>query len=91
MQRVLVIVLNYNKKDMLLECLDSLQKQAYQSCHVVVVDNASSDGSQDAVREQHPHIDLLCNDTNLGAIGGRNSGFEYASTKYDFDYLLCPG
>jgi GT2 family glycosyltransferase len=88
MQRVLVIVLNYNKKDMLLECLDSLQKQAYQSCHVVVVDNASSDGSQDAVREQHPHIDLLCNDTNLGAIGGRNSGFEYASTKYDFDYLL---
>ena len=88
MQRVLVIVLNYNKKDMLLECLDSLHKQAYQACDVVVVDNASSDGSQDAVREQHPHIDLLCNDTNLGAIGGRNAGFEYARKKYDFDYLL---
>lgn len=88
MQRVLVIVLNYNKKDMLMECLESLQKQAYPSCDVVVVDNASSDGSQDAVRDQHPHIDLLCNDTNLGAIGGRNAGFEYARKKYDFDYLL---
>ena len=88
MHRVLVIVLNYNKRDMLLECLASLQKQAYQPCDIVVVDNASSDGSQDAVREQHPHIDLLCNDTNLGAIGGRNAGFEYARKKYDFDYLL---
>ena len=88
MQRVLVIVLNYNKKDMLLECLASLQKQAYQPCDIVVVDNASTDGSQTAIRAQHPQIDLLCNDTNLGAIGGRNAGVEYARQKYNFDYLL---
>ena len=88
MQQVLVIVLNYNKKDMLLECLGSLQTQAYQPCEIVVVDNASTDGSQAAVRKHHPHIDLLCNDTNLGAIGGRNAGVEYARKKYNFDYLL---
>lgn len=88
MQRVLVIVLNYNKKDMLMECLGSLQRQAYQACEIVVVDNASTDGSPAAIRKHHPHIDLLCNDTNLGAIGGRNAGVEYARQKYNFDYLL---
>jgi len=88
MQQVLVIVLNYNKKEMVLECLRSLEKQAYRRCVVVVVDNASTDGSQAAIVKHHPHIDLLCCDTNLGAIGGRNAGVEYARRKYSFDYLL---
>ena len=88
MQQVLVIVLNYNKKEMVLECLRSLERQAYRPCSIVVVDNASTDGSQAAIREQYPHIDLLCSDINLGAIGGRNTGVEYARRKYNFDYLL---
>ena len=81
MQQVLVIVLNYNKKAMLLECLESMERQAYRPCQIVVVDNASTDGSQAAIRKHHPHIDLLCNDTNLGAIGGRNKGVEYSRQK----------
>jgi len=88
MQQVLVIVLNYNKKTMLLECLESLERQAYIPCQIVVVDNASTDGSQAAIRKHHPEVDLLCNETNLGAIGGRNAGVEYARQKYSFDYLL---
>jgi hypothetical protein len=88
MQRVLVIVLNHNKKEMVLECLGSLERQDYRPCDIVVVDNASSDGSQAALRKHHPHIDLLCMDTNLGAIGGRNAGVEYARQHYDFDYLM---
>jgi len=88
MQQVLVIVLNYNKKAMVLECLRSMERQAYRPCIVVVVDNASTDGSQAAIREQYPHIDLLCSEINLGAIGGRNAGVEYARRKYNFDYLL---
>ena len=88
MQRVLVIVLNHNKKEMVLECLASLERQAYRPCETVVVDNASTDGSREAIRVRHPGIDLLCLDTNLGAIGGRNAGVAYARQHHDFDYLL---
>jgi len=78
MTQVLVVVLNHNKKDMVLECLASLYRQAYGPCHIVVVDNGSTDGSQSAIRQRYPNIDLLCNDTNLGAVGGRNAGVTYA-------------
>jgi len=88
MRSVLVIVLNYNKKGMVLECLESLERQVYRPCSIVVVDNASTDGSQAAIREHYPHVDLLCSEINLGAIGGRNTGVEYARRKYNFDYLL---
>ena len=43
MYQVMVIVLNYNKRDLLLECLRSLDRQTYDSCSVVVFDNASTD------------------------------------------------
>jgi hypothetical protein len=89
MTQVLVVVLNHNKKDMVLECLASLYRQAYGPCHIVVVDNASTDGSQSAIRQHYPNIDLICNDTNLGAAGGRNAGVTYARQgKYDFSYVL---
>lgn len=88
MQQVLVIVLNYNKRDMVLECLESLGRQSYRACRIVVFDNASTDGSQEAIKKRHPDIDLVCNDTNLGAIGGRNAAVEYAKRKFDFDYVL---
>jgi len=88
MQQVLVIVLNYNKKDLVLECLASLQKQSYSPIHVVVVDNASTDGSRAAIEKHYPSLDLLCNGRNLGAIGGRNAAFAYAKRKYEFDFVL---
>jgi GT2 family glycosyltransferase len=88
MQHVLVVVLNYNKKDMVLECLASLQRQSYSPIHVVVVDNASTDGSRAAIEKRYPDVDLLCNGKNLGAIGGKNGGFAYARPKYEFDYVL---
>ena len=55
---------------------------------LIVVDNASTDGSQEAIKKHHPDIDLVCNDTNLGAIGGRNAAVEYAKRDFDFDYVL---
>jgi GT2 family glycosyltransferase len=88
MQRVVVIVLNHNKREMVLECLHSLERQAYRPCEIIVVDNASSDGSRAAIREHYPQIDLLCLDTNLGAIEGRNAGVAHARQWHEFDYLL---
>lgn len=88
MGSVLVIVLNYNKREMVLECLDSLSRQTYRPCQIIVVDNASNDGSVAAIRAAWPDIDLLCNASNLGAIGGRNAGVRYAEKSRTFDYIL---
>jgi GT2 family glycosyltransferase len=88
MQQVLVIVLNHNKKDMVLECIASLTRQTYSPIHVVVVDNASTDGSREAIRKSYPSIDLLCKDQNLGAIGGRNEGYAYGKQKGNFEFVL---
>lgn len=88
MHQVMVIVLNFNKREMVLECLQSLVRQTYQPCNVVVFDNASTDGSQIAIKERYPKIDLVCSSKNLGAIGGRNAAVEYARQKYEFEYLL---
>ena len=88
MRRVLVIVLNYNKREMVLDCLASLSRHTYHPSHIVVVDNASTDGSQLAIRRHYPGVSLLCNDANLGAIGGRNAGVAHGRQSGDFDYVL---
>jgi GT2 family glycosyltransferase len=88
MCKVLAIVLNYNKKDMVLSCLKSLNQQHYDSCRIVVVDNASTDGSQEAIRDIFPKTELLCSERNLGASQGRNFGVEYAKSQDDFGYIL---
>jgi GT2 family glycosyltransferase len=88
MQQVLIIVLSHNKKDMVLECLESLERQEYGHCQIVVFDNGSSDGSPEAIKQRFPSIDLVSNGTNLGAIRGRNAAVEYAAHYSKFDYVL---
>jgi hypothetical protein len=88
MSQVLIIVLNHNKKDMVMECIASLARQSYVPVHVVVVDNASTDGSREAITKSYPNIDLLCKDRNLGAIGGRNEGYAYGKQKGNFEFVL---
>ena len=51
-----VLIVNYNGKAHLPECLDSLRKQAFRDFEVVLVDNASSDGSVELVRGNHPEV-----------------------------------
>jgi GT2 family glycosyltransferase len=75
---VCVIVLNWNGKELLRECLESLQQTAYGAMTVVVVDNGSSDGSADMVRGEFPQVELIENPTNIGFCRGNNAGFRYA-------------
>jgi hypothetical protein len=55
---VSIIVLNYNGREDTLACLRSLEHLMYPNVNVVVVDNASHDGSVDAIREAHPQVAL---------------------------------
>jgi GT2 family glycosyltransferase len=76
--RVAIIVLNWNLRDDLAECLASLKRQTYPNSLVIVVDNASQDGSADMVRAQFRGTHLIVNEQNLGFAAGNNVGLRYA-------------
>ncbi len=63
MQRV---VLNFNGRGFLADCLDSLGRQTFSNFETVVVDNGSSDGSAALVRERYPRVQVLALDKNYG-------------------------
>ncbi len=69
-----VIVPVWNGIEFLERCLSALRAQDYSRYEVVVVDNASSDGSADFVAEHFPEARLVRNEYNLGFAGGCNAG-----------------
>lgn len=75
-----IIILNYNVRDLLLGCLNSIFKNQKASDHwqIIVVDNASGDGSPEAVKEKYPQVELIINKTNVGFAGGNNVGVKKA-------------
>ena len=74
-----IIVLNWNGREDTLACLRSLQDaQLPYTTKILVVDNGSEDGSEAAVRESSPQVDLLQTGSNLGFAGGNNAGMGYA-------------
>jgi GT2 family glycosyltransferase len=75
---VYIIVLNYNRKDDTLDCIRSLYAMDYPNFRVMLVDNASTDGSVDAVRAAFPQVETLVNRRNLMYAGGNNAGIRRA-------------
>ncbi len=75
---VFIVVLNWNGWRDTHACLESLAGLAYPNAHVVVVDNASEDGSEARLRELYPVLTLLQSGANLGFAGGNNVGLRYA-------------
>jgi GT2 family glycosyltransferase len=78
--RVAVVIPNWNGKDELPACLDSLAKQTIEH-EVVVVENGSTDNSADIVKTHYPYVTLLRQAKNLGFAGGVNVGIRYALEK----------
>lgn len=81
MSRTTVIVLNWNGKDLLDDCLASLQKQTDQDFETLVVDNGSTDGSVDFVRERFPNVKVMALPTNYGFAKGNNIGIRSVTTE----------
>ncbi len=69
-----VVILNYNTRELLRNCLRSLEAQTGVHHAVCVVDNASSDGSAEMVAAEFPHVLLLRNAANVGYAAGNNCG-----------------
>jgi GT2 family glycosyltransferase len=74
-----IIIVSYNKRDDIVRCLRSVLKSSESAFEVVVVDNASTDGSADAVVETFPDVITIRSETNLGFGGGCNLGVSHAS------------
>ena len=85
---VSVIVLNYNAGKLLLNCIESIKKSAYKNFEIIVVDNISTDKSQETCKEKYPDIKLIQNDENFGYCEGNNIGIRAA--KGDYIIILNP-
>jgi GT2 family glycosyltransferase len=72
------VVLSWNGREDTLRCIESLSRVAHPDLGLVCVDNGSTDGSQDAVRERFPRVAMIEAATNLGYAAGNNLGLRYA-------------
>jgi GT2 family glycosyltransferase len=85
---VAVIVLAWNGRALTLDCLDSLANVTTPNVRIVLVDNASTDGTVQAVRERFgERVDVLINARTLGFAAGNNAGIRYALDR-GADFLL---
>lgn len=82
-----VVVVNWNRKDDTLRCLDALRAVTYPNVAVVLIDNASTDDSVDAIRMAHPDLPILALPDNTGFTGGHNAGMRYFLER-DAAYVL---
>ncbi|MBN1231978.1 MAG: glycosyltransferase family 2 protein [Candidatus Coatesbacteria bacterium] len=88
--RVAIVIVTWNKKDYLINLLESLREIDYQNFSIILVDNASTDGTAEYVKEHFPDITLLLQKENIGGTGGFNAGMTYVvkQGKHDYVWLL---
>lgn len=79
---VSVVVLNWNGRRFLGKCLESLLTQTLDSSEVIVVDNASTDGSVEYVRSRFPSVRVIENRRNLGFAAGNNVGIKSSRGRF---------
>lgn len=82
---VSIIIVNWNKKAYLRDCLNSLLAQTYQPLEVIVVDNHSSDGSAEMLKEEFAQVKLIANQYNALYCPAYNQGIGFAQG----DYIIC--
>jgi len=78
-----VIIVNWNTKDLLCQCIDSLAQTVKKiDTEIFVVDNGSTDGSVAAIREKFPRVRLVENQVNLGFARANNQAISLSSGEY---------
>ena len=79
-EKVIAIVVTYNRKQLLKECVNALINQDYKNCDVLIVDNASTDGTREYIEEkmENNRVHYVNTGSNLGGAGGFNYGMKEA-------------
>ena len=86
-KKLSVIIVSYNVKDFLSKCIASVQ-QDFSEAEIIVVDNNSSDGSVEMLKQNFSSIKVIANNENKGFSGANNQGIAIAQGEYIF--LLNP-
>jgi len=73
-----VVIASLNGSEVLPRCLESLRRTVYEDIEVIVVDNGSTDGTYEVVKESFPEVKVLRSERNLGFAGGNNLGIREA-------------
>ncbi|MBE2199059.1 MAG: glycosyltransferase family 2 protein [Anaerolinea sp.] len=76
--KVITIILNTNRRQDTLACLASLSESSYPDQQIIVLDNASTDGSVEAIRHQFPEVQVVALRENKGYAGNNNVGIQLA-------------
>ncbi|MEK6874479.1 MAG: glycosyltransferase family 2 protein [Nanoarchaeota archaeon] len=82
MVKVSVIICSWNGKHLLAPCLKSLQHQSFTNFETIIVDNGSTDGTQEFLKKKYPWVRIVHNQTNLGFAAGNNTGIYIAKGAY---------
>ncbi|HEX9961078.1 MAG TPA: glycosyltransferase, partial [Pyrinomonadaceae bacterium] len=87
--RVEIVAPVHNRRDITLQCLRSLARidKTGLDVHVVIVDDGSTDGTSEAIREQFPEVEIIAGDGNLWFTEGTNVGIR-AALKHNPKYVL---
>ena len=86
---VYIIVVNWNLRQVTLDCLNSLMQLQYPNFRIVVVDNNSQDGSPQAIAKRFPDVEHILNNKNTGSTAGYNAGFRHAlATGAQYAFLI---
>ncbi|MGQ9736045.1 MAG: glycosyltransferase family 2 protein [Thermaceae bacterium] len=85
-ERVCAVVVTYNRKELLRECLEALKGQTRRVDHILVVDNASTDGTEEMLKAEFPEVEVLRLPENQGGAGGFYEGMKRAHGM-GFDWL----
>ncbi len=89
MKKAGIVICNNNKVDKVLECIQCILESKFQDFDLFVVDNASTDGAPEAIRQRFGEkVRLIVNTENLGGSGGFNTGLR-AAYKEGYPYLMC--
>ena len=87
-KKVIAVIVTYNRKELLKECVEAIINQEYSNCNVLVVDNASTDGTFDYIKKlvDNEKVRYVNTGANLGGAGGFNYGMKEAY-KIGCDYM----
>ena len=90
LKRVEIIAPVHNRRDLTLKCLRSLGRidRSGLDVHIIIVDDGSTDGTAEAIRQQFPDVEVLRGDGSLWYTEGTNVGFR-AALKHHPDYVLA--
>lgn len=86
-KKVGIVVVTYNRLELLKECIDSLRLQSFVDYDIIIVNNGSTDGTNEWLTEQKDIISI--NQSNLGGAGGFYSGLKFvAETNYEYCWFM---